>query len=379
MINMIPIDFLRLVVTVLLSLTWLLSGLVINVLQLLIYVTVKPMSPSLFRRLNYYLTYSSWSQLVSLSESFPGSSSVRLFFADEESRQLFGRTTSIAISNHALEVDWLLLWIAIDKWSFLASAKAMAKSAIKYFPVIGFNWFFNEFVFLARDFNVDSKIISGCIDVFMEYSKPVMVLLFCEGTRRTPEKYAASLAFGATKGIEPFKHHLIPRSRGFALVVQHNAELKKAGKPHMKCIFNVQVAIRKESAPGNFYSLLQGKRILGDIYVEKIDFDDIPVDGVSDWLLHLYRKKDNLAEEHLKTNRFPGKIVEERQRGVLPLVHSIFWSLLVTYFLVYCMFWTNWVGVVFVSTLLTMSLAALVYLVGQSRAKRGSSYGAKSE
>lgn len=365
-----PLLLLKVSLCVLLSLTWFLSGLIINLAQLVIFLAVKPVSPSLFRRLNYLLTYSSWSQLVSLAESFPGSTRVRVFFKDEESRKAFGREASIAISNHALEVDWLLLWCVIDKYGFLASAKAMAKEVIRFFPVLGFNWFFNEFVFLARDWARDQEVIKGCIDVFLSYSKPVMVLLFCEGTRKTSAKFAAGVKYAESRGWTPLRHHLVPRARGFNLLVQHNAQLREAGRKSLGCVFNIQVALKGEEVEGNFYSLIQGKGLEGDVYVERIPFEDIPLHDVQGWLLRLYRRKDDLMDHHARTGAFPG-LEEAHAPRLLPLVHSVSWTLIL--FLLLYVYASPW----FLLLLLTSSLLLMGFLVSQSRAKRGSSYGSR--
>jgi len=41
------------------------------------------------------------------------------------------------------------------------------------------------------------------------------LLLFCEGTRFTESKHAASVEIAKKKGLPPLKHHLLPRTKGF--------------------------------------------------------------------------------------------------------------------------------------------------------------------
>ena len=62
---------------------------------------------------------------------------MRIWFADSETRLHFGREHMMAIANHSFEVDWLFLWLTIDKFGVLASAKAMVKKVIRTFPVMG--------------------------------------------------------------------------------------------------------------------------------------------------------------------------------------------------------------------------------------------------
>lgn len=94
-------------------------------------------------------------------------------------------------------------------------------------PVMGWCWFFCEFIFLARNWDEDKLILGQALDTFMEYLHPVIILLFCEGTRFTPDKYAASVDFAKSKGIHYFKYHLVPRTRGFVHMIKH---LKRTDK-----------------------------------------------------------------------------------------------------------------------------------------------------
>ena len=44
------------------------------------------------------------------------------------------------------------------------------------------------------------------------------ILNFCEGTRFTDEKHAASMEIAKSKGLPLLKHHLLPRTKGFTLL-----------------------------------------------------------------------------------------------------------------------------------------------------------------
>lgn len=63
---------LSLIVSCALGINWLLSGLVLNVLQAVAWLTVRPISKHHYRTINYYLTYSNWSQVVVLAEWLSG-------------------------------------------------------------------------------------------------------------------------------------------------------------------------------------------------------------------------------------------------------------------------------------------------------------------
>ena len=54
------------------------------------------------------------------------------------------------------------------------------------------------------------------------YHSPALQLcLFAEGSRFTEEKHAASVEYCKTNGLPVLKHHLFPRTKGFALLAKH--------------------------------------------------------------------------------------------------------------------------------------------------------------
>lgn len=374
----------RLLMSTLFGISWLISGLAINFLQLTAFFLVKPWNSRLFRKINYYLTYSSWSQVVAVAENF-SNFKLRMYFKDQQTFDHMGKEHSIAIANHAYEVDWLFLWLVVDKFYFLAGARAFAKSIIKFFPIMGWNFFFNEFIFLARDWKQDSRTLGNSLDTFAEYPHPLMILLFSEGTRLTPEKYAASVEFAKTRGVDYFKHHLVPRAKGFTYCISH---IKKDPTKRIPAIYNVQVSfsdsLNQQTEP-NFYSMMNGLPITGDVYLERIPIDSIetgpdPEESLNKYLTDLYHQKDELMDYHLKHHEFPG-IKKEPKPRITPLINLAVWSSAVYSWLIYLIVssfirgntWT----LITVLTLLVGASLSFLMLLRSTRAKRGSSYGSK--
>lgn len=73
---------------------------------------------------------------------------------------------------------------------------------------------------MDRDWKKDKDSIGPIIDDYLDCVDPIQIVLFCEGTRYTEEKYRASIDFAKEKGYEPFKHHLIPKTRGFVAIIK---------------------------------------------------------------------------------------------------------------------------------------------------------------
>ena len=127
---------LKLFVSILMALVWICDGFIINLFQLMLRLIVRPLNPELFRKLNYYLIYTSWSQLVALAERW-ADCKVTIYYADEESRKHFGREHCLTVMNHRYEIDWLFCWIMMDKFNGLAvSSSRNIIHSLNYFFVV---------------------------------------------------------------------------------------------------------------------------------------------------------------------------------------------------------------------------------------------------
>lgn len=56
---------------------------------------------------------------------------------------------------------------------------------------------------------------------------PLQFLIHCEGTRFTEKKHQISMQVAQAKGLPSLKHHLLPRTKGFAVTVR---SLRNVGK-----------------------------------------------------------------------------------------------------------------------------------------------------
>ena len=54
--------------------------------------------------------------------------------------------------------------------------------------------------------------------------------MFCEGTRFTKAKHEESMKIAREKGLPELKHHLLPRTKGFSLLVRGSAGRSKIKK-----------------------------------------------------------------------------------------------------------------------------------------------------
>ena len=85
------------------------------------------------------------------------------------------------------------------------------------------------------------------------------VAIYCEGTRFTKEKYLKGVEYSKKHNLPPLKHHLPPRTKGFALLAEYLRE-----GANFKSVFDVGVAYPNPDQVFSHLDLLLGRKM--DIY-----------------------------------------------------------------------------------------------------------------
>ena len=127
---------------VILFINFFISGLLVNFFQLVLWFTVKPTNPTLYRKINYYCLYSLWIRKFQVDESDSHSSPTKFFFffllpeivfisdwwsgstcavlTDDKTWEMMGKEHAIVLMNHSEEVDWLMGWVVCEQSRLLA-------------------------------------------------------------------------------------------------------------------------------------------------------------------------------------------------------------------------------------------------------------------
>ncbi|CAG9560587.1 unnamed protein product [Danaus chrysippus] len=356
------------------------SGILLSFIQAALFFGLKPFNKRLFRKINYYLSYSFYCQLVFMSEWWSGTK-LSIYVKKDEYDKYYGKEHGYLIMNHSYEVDWLMGWHFCDGIQVLGNCKAYAKKSIKYLPPIGWIWKFSEFVFLERSFEKDKEIIKEQISEICDYPDPVWLLLTPEGTRFTKTKHEASLKFAKEKNLPLLKHHLTPRTRGFTTSLQYFR-----GK--IPAIYNIQLAFEKDSkVPPTLTTMLYGKPVHAHLYIERIPVDSIPEDEAeaAKWLHDIFVIKDKMQDSFLNTGDFflesGVERVESFQRPnrIYSLLNTLGWAVVTLTPMLYYL-----LGLLFSGKLLYFSIGGAILLafyillqksIGMSKISQGSSYG----
>lgn len=363
-----------------LAISFFTSGLIINIIQCILFYGLKPFNKRLYRRIGYYLCYSFYSQIVFIADWW-SNSKLYVYCDDDIRKKYLGKEHVLLLMNHTYDIDWLIGWMLCEKVGVLGNCKAYAKKVIQYIPAIGWSWKFAEFVFLERSFDKDKETIGRQINEIFDYPDPVWLLLNAEGTRFTEKKHEASVKFAQERGMTVLKHHLIPRTKGFT-----------ASLPYLKekcpCILDIQLAFKKdEKVEPTIGNLLHGRSVTGHMYIRRIDMKSLPdkEDEAAEWMQELFRFKDKLQDSfHTNGDFFTGTgltpiepIVYKPTIGTLG--NLVFWAIVTLTPILYYL-----VGLLFsgrlLSFLIGLAIILLFYIlmqktIGMSKISKGSSYG----
>ncbi|XP_068142175.1 1-acyl-sn-glycerol-3-phosphate acyltransferase gamma-like [Drosophila tropicalis] len=366
------------------AITFFTSGVCINLVQLLLHITVKPINERLFRKLMYYLCYSLYSQIVFVADWWAGCR-MRVYMDEEDRRTYAGNEHVLLLMNHKYEIDWLTGWMICDKLGVLGNCKAYAKKPIRYVPIIGWGWWLAEFVFLNRNFDKDKEIIAKQLKVVYSYPDPTWLLLNAEGTRFTQSKHEASVKFAEERGMTPLKHHLIPRSKGFTASL---ATLRGI----CPVIYDINLAFKPtEKTPSTMLSLLNGKGVEPYMLMRRIPLEQVPEDETeaAAWLQKLFVEKDRIIDSFLETGSFfeksgvketPSELLKPRLSSLINFACWVFVSLSsIFYYLITSLLAANWTAFITASSVLGLFYWLMGQAINKTQISKGSSYGATSK
>lgn len=286
--------------------------------------------------------------------------------------------------NHKYDLDWLLGWMICQRTHILGGSKVVLKSSLKYVPILGSTWSFNEYIFLKRVWETDQKVLVKDLASILDYPKDLFytMTIFCEGTRFNKEKHEASMEVAKKKGLPILKHHLLPRTRGFYLIA---SQLK--GKVDYLYDFNLAV----KQIDGRIPSLMDiknGVPVEAQIYFRRIPLSQVPVDDekkCSEFLHKLYKEKDDIHDVFHVNGDFGPLGVQKHiiKKNKKDLLVSITWLITILVPSVYYLFIFLWNGSLMFRTGFVIFLLIVYFgvdwLIGRSDSKNASNFGLKKE
>ncbi|KAJ3238434.1 Acyl-CoA:lysophosphatidylglycerol acyltransferase 1 [Chytriomyces hyalinus] len=121
--------------------------------------------------------------------------------AESSSSSLAAR--SLIIANHQTLLDWMFVWVAAWRMGRHGDLRIVLKDSLQRIPVFGWGMHFFSFIFVARNWAKDEKILTDRCAKLRQTSTSrggYCLLLFPEGTIISPDTLAKSHAFSEKRG-----------------------------------------------------------------------------------------------------------------------------------------------------------------------------------
>ncbi|KAH7557299.1 hypothetical protein ACOSP7_026902 [Xanthoceras sorbifolium] len=326
------------------GLLFFISGLVVNLIQAVCFVTIRPLSKNTYRRINRVVAELLWLELVWLIDWWAG---VKIkVFTDRETLHLMGKEHALVVSNHRSDIDWLVGWVLAQRSGCLGSALAVMKKSSKFLPVIGWSMWFSEYLFLERSWAKDESTLKSGLQRLKDFPQPFWLALFVEGTRFTQAKLLAAQEYAASTGLPIPRNILIPRTKGFVAAVSHMRSFVPA-------IYDVTVAIPKSSPAPTMLRLFKGQPSVVHVHLKRRLMKELPEtdDAVAQWCRDMFVAKDELLDKHNAEDTFSDRELQDTGRPVKSLLVVTSWACLVVLgalkFLQWSSLLSSWKGIAF--------------------------------
>lgn len=349
------------------GLLFILSGLIVNVIQALVFVLVRPISKCLYRRINKVVADLLWLELIWLIDWWAGAK-VEVY-TDQATFQLMGKEHALVLCNHRTDIDWLVGWVLAQRAGCLGSTLAIMKKEAKFLPVIGWSMWFSDYIFLERSWAKDESTLESSFQSLMDFPMPFWLALFVEGTRFTQQKLLASQEYAASRGLPVPRNVLIPRTKGFVSAVSHMRSFVPA-------IYDCTVATSPKERDPTFLRMFRGQSFVVKVQIKRHEMQELPetADGISQWCKDLFVTKDTLLEKYLTKNSFSDQQPIDIGRPKKSLLVVLCWSCILTFGVVEFFQWSallsSWEGIAFSAALLILVILVMQLLVHSSESTR---------
>jgi lysocardiolipin and lysophospholipid acyltransferase len=193
---------------------------------------------------------------------------------------------AVLICNHQAFADVVVIMHFASLFRRVGHLKFFVKDSLKWLPGPGWSLWFYDSIFLKRNWDSDTAKINRMFSHIKTNNLPFWIVTFPEGTRATPKKLAASSNYMSALGLEPFKHHLCPRTKGFWATTEHL-------KDRIDAVYDLTIDYHTPHAP-SFWSFLAAKKPALSLRVKRYAFKEIPTtqEAQKKWLIDRFREKD---------------------------------------------------------------------------------------
>ncbi|TKR61056.1 hypothetical protein L596_028221 [Steinernema carpocapsae] len=207
---------------------------------------------------------------------------------------------ALIIMNHRTRLDWMYLWSALYRMNpwLITTSKISLKEQLKSLPGAGFGMAASMFIFLQRNAEEDKQRLSQAIDYYIGVFGNYQILLFPEGTDKSPWTTKKSEEFAKKNGFRTLKQVIYPRTAGFLHLLE-----KMRQENYVSCIYDVTVAYPSNIVQSEVDLVLKGEAPR-DVHFDfrKIDIANVPKSEseLNKWLNEIWMAKDERLDRYYK-------------------------------------------------------------------------------
>ncbi|KAJ4882160.1 1-acyl-sn-glycerol-3-phosphate acyltransferase 3 [Raphanus sativus] len=340
------------------------SGLIINLVQLVLFIFVRPVSRSLHRRINTSVAELLWLQLIWLVDWW---ACIKInLYADAETLELIGKEHALVLCNHRSDIDWLIGWVIAQRSGCLGSALAIMSIDNKYLPIIGWSMWFSEYIFVEKNWAKDENNLKTGFNQLKDFPTAFWMALFVEGTRFTQENLEAAKDYASLKGLPSPRNVMIPRTKGFVSAVANMRSFVPA-------IYDCTYTVHKRQSIPTLLRMFCGQSSEVNLQMRRYQMSQLPetADGIAQWCQDLFVAKDVQLENYFKNDVFSDLDFHQIGRPIKPLIVLLTWFCLLIYGSFKLLQWFSMANIICFFVFFLMVAVLTVRLLIQSTQSRG--------
>jgi len=182
------------------------------------------------------------------------------------------------------------------------------------------------------------------------------------------------------KGLPELKHHILPRTKGFILLLQ-------GAQNQIQSVYDITVAFKTTGADPTLVNILKGRSCQAEMFIRRIPICEIPTDteACSQWVYQLYREKDEIYDYFVKHGTFEGNGLPkiEVSRNYYDFLIVLGWIIIIgipsiIYFLKFFLT-SSYLAQLILVIIICIATIVVRAMISVTETERGSHYGVTSK
>ncbi|PRQ36855.1 putative 1-acylglycerol-3-phosphate O-acyltransferase [Rosa chinensis] len=282
------------------------SGFIVNLVQAICFVLIRPLSKNIHRRINQVVTKLLWLEVVWLVDWWAGVK-IQVHTDDPEAMTRFmGKENAIVISNYITHIDHTLMSVLAHRCGSVG--KVVSSKLVKFVPTIGWWMWFSDNIFLERINGLGPDQDTSALCGLKDFPLPIWLNLFPRGIGK--EKMSTEVFVSTVKRMRPFT----------------------------PAVYDVTIACNSDQPPSLARQLLRKRpSYVVHMHIKRHDIIDLPNedDAVGQWCEDVFLAKHALLEQHRADQTFGDHQTQLESCSKPPPLDSIWvvtsWALLFTF------------------------------------------------